>query len=92
MEGHQSFEQDDVSWVNISRLLQPLVLDEGVLRNRHRFISMLQGFENLVGQIEVQSERVIEIVLAYIDLSLINAYIGEGGYFYKSCPNLWSRP
>lgn len=75
MEGHESLEEDDVSWSYIGWLFEAGMLDEGILWNSYFIVTFDQVYESLVGKVEVQRVRVIKVILCDIDLSLINAYV-----------------
>lgn len=72
MEGHQTLEEDYVRWPHIGWLLHPGMLDEGVLRDFYAFAAFYKIHESLIGEIEVQGIRVVEVILGDADLCLID--------------------
>jgi hypothetical protein len=55
------------------------MLNERVLRDGDGLIGFDQVLQSFVGQVEVQSIGVVEVVLADIDLSFINVWIRKEG-------------
>lgn len=75
MECHQTFEENDVGWTHICRLLQACMLDEGILWDAHFVVALNQVDECLVSQVEIQCIWVIEVVLCDVDLSFVDACV-----------------
>ena len=73
MEGHQSFEEDDVGRVDVSGLWQALVLHEGILGDSDWLIGILEGLEDFVGEVEIEGQGVVEIIVGDIDFIFIDA-------------------
>ncbi len=48
------------------------MLDKRILRNFHRTVAFDQVPKGTIGQVEVQSVRVVEVVFCDVDLSLID--------------------
>lgn len=71
MESHEPLKEDNVSWLNVGRIGQSLVLYERVLRNGNRFVGVLEFLQDIVSEVEVESKRVVEIVLGDVDFMLI---------------------
>lgn len=71
MESHEPLKEDNVSWLNVGRIGQSLVLYERVLRNGNRFVGVLEFLQNIVSEVEVESKGVVEIVLGDVDFMLI---------------------
>ena len=74
MEGHESFEKNDIGWPNESRIFHACMLDEGVLWDGNFIRTIFKINECFIGQIEIQSIGMIEIILSDIDLSFIHIY------------------
>lgn len=72
VESHQTFKENDICWTDISRFFKTSVLNEGILWNFNGSIAFDQIFQSFVCEIEVQSVRMIEVVLSNADLSLIH--------------------
>jgi hypothetical protein len=73
VKGHQTLEEDDVGWAYVCGLLQAGVLDEGVLWNFYLIAAFYKIHQGFVGEVEVQSVGVVEVVLGDVDLCFINA-------------------
>ena len=72
MERHQPLKEDNIGRTNISRLFQPRMLDEGILRNFYSAIALNKIDKCFVCQVKVKSIRMVKVVLGDIDLRLID--------------------
>ena len=73
MECHQPLKEDYIGRANISRLFQPRMLDEGILRNFYSAIAANKIDKCFVCQVKVKSIRMVKVVLRNIDLRLIDS-------------------
>lgn len=66
IKGHQPLKENDIGWTNILRLFESGVLNERILRNGNRLVRFYKTNKSLIGHIEVQSVRMVEIVFSYV--------------------------
>lgn len=75
MEHHQPLKEDDIGRPSKGRLWQLCILRERIARDRHRRFPLNQGKQGPVGEVEINSIGMVEIVFSYIDHRCVHAYV-----------------
>lgn len=74
VESHKTFEKDDIGWLDVCWFGKSGMLHKRVLRDCYRLVRVFKFSQNIVSQVKIQGQRMVKIILSYVDLILINAY------------------